>query len=102
MPQEQQGTRATVPRSDGHSLTIENRERIHVTGVLHVVSFDDHEIILETDLGMLTLAGEDLQIKQLDLDQGSFLVEGLVTGVQYAARRSGKEQAKGIIGKLFR
>ena len=102
MPQEPAGSRATVPRSDGHSLRVENRERAHVTGVLHVISFDDHEIILETDLGTLSLAGEDLQIKQLDLDQGSFMVEGLITGVQYAARRSGKDQAKGLIGRLFR
>jgi sporulation protein YabP len=103
MAQETQGARPAGGRPNGHSLTIENRERMTVTGVLHVGSFDDRQIVLDTDLGTLTLTGEDLQIKQLDLDQGTFWVEGLVASVQYAARRAGgKDQAKGLIGKFFR
>jgi sporulation protein YabP len=102
MAPEPQGARPAGGRPNAHSVTIENRERTTVTGVLHVGSFDDRQIVLDTDLGTLTLTGEDLQIKQLDLDQGTFWVEGLVESVQYAARRGGREQAKGLIGKFFR
>lgn len=73
-----------------------------VTGVLRVGSFDDRQIVLDTDMGNLTLSGEDLQIKQLDLEQGTFWVEGLLSSVQYAVRRPGKDHAKGLMGRLFR
>ena len=34
-----------------HRLIIDKREKIEVSGVLNVDSFDDQEIILETDQG---------------------------------------------------
>lgn len=70
-----------------HSLTIANRERVHITGVIGVDSFDDEEVNLETEMGMLTIRGEELQIKQLDLEKGQFAVEGCVSALQYASPR---------------
>jgi sporulation protein YabP len=40
-------------------LTLTNREVLQTTGVQKVVSFDDHEIILETGIGLLVLHGEE-------------------------------------------
>ena len=37
------------------------------TGVLDVLSFDDQIIIAETDLGLLTIKGENLKINKLRL-----------------------------------
>lgn len=71
----------------GHSLQIMNREQVTVQGVLAVDSFDDEEIIVETNMGTLTLRGEELHIKQLDLESGKFEVEGLVTSCLYSAPR---------------
>jgi sporulation protein YabP len=89
--------------SSGHRLVIENREQCTVTGVLRVASFDDHSIVLETDLGALTLQGTDLEIKQLDVDAGTFSVQGLVSSVQYAAGggQAGTRGRRGVRG-LFR
>jgi sporulation protein YabP len=101
MDRDPQG-RATGSGGQGHRLIIENREQVTITGVLHVESFDEREIVLDTDLGTLTLQGQDLQIKQLDLDAGTFSVEGLVTSLQYATGQKAREQAKGLIGRLFR
>ena len=36
-----------------HSLSIANRERVQITGVLAVDSFDDEEVNLETEMGLL-------------------------------------------------
>lgn len=79
-----------------HSLQIVNREQVTVQGVLAVESFDDEEIILETEMGMLTLRGEELHIKQLDLESGKFAVEGFVNSLVYAApRQRGGRATKG-------
>lgn len=71
-----------------HTLQMNNREQLMVTGVLGVESFDDAQIIMETDMGMLTLKGEDLSIKQLDLETGRFAVEGFVNSLVYATPRN--------------
>ena len=59
-------------RSGQHRLVIENREHTEITGVVHVDSFDDEEVIMETELGLLAVRGENLHIKHLNLDQGKY------------------------------
>lgn len=72
-----------------HSLQVVNREQVTLTGVIAVDAFDEEEILLETELGGLTLRGEGLQIRQLDLESGKFAVDGYVASLVYTAPRQG-------------
>jgi len=93
---------ARVPETD-HVLTMRNRERVELTGVVGVDSFDDQEITVVTDLGQLMLRGEDLHIQQLNLEQGTLLVEGLVNGLEYTAATRAQGKARGgFLDRLFR
>lgn len=79
-----------------HSLQVINREQVMVSGVTAVDAFDEEEILLETELGGLTLRGEELQIRQLDLESGKFAVEGYITSLIYTApRQGGRRSPKG-------
>jgi sporulation protein YabP len=79
-----------------HSLQVVNREQTLIQGVIAVDSFDEEEIILETEMGGLTLKGEELHIRQLDLDSGKFAVDGYITALIYSAsRQRGGRPAKG-------
>lgn len=79
-----------------HSLQLVNREQLMVTGVIAVDAFDEEEILLETELGGLTLRGEELQIRQLDLESGKFAVEGHINSLVYTApRQGGRRPSKG-------
>ncbi|HEY3314716.1 MAG TPA: sporulation protein YabP [Bacillota bacterium] len=89
-------------QDEQHVLSISNREAVTVNGVLEMISFDDQEIILNTDLGTLTLKGEELHIKTLNLDLGTLEVEGLVNGVNYGPKKAAKGKGKGIIDRLLR
>ncbi|MFO7173136.1 MAG: sporulation protein YabP [Bacillota bacterium] len=80
--------------SPDHNLTVVNREQVVVSGVAAVASFDDQEIVLETELGSLTIRGEELNIKQLDLDSGRFAVDGLVNALIYSGR-TGRQASRG-------
>lgn len=71
-------------RSEAHVLMVHNREQVTVQGVIGVDSFDDQEIVLNTEQGVLTLKGEELHIRQLDLESGNFLVEGFLTAAIYS------------------
>lgn len=88
-----------------HQVTIINREQMAVKGVTHVESFDDQEVVLETDVGLLAIRGEDIHIKQINLDEGQLMMEGLFSEVQYVSgprARGGRAKGRGLIERLFR
>jgi len=89
--------------AEGHVVTITNREQVSIGGVIHVDSFDDQEIVVDTDLGNLNLKGEDLHIKQLNLDEGLLDIEGVVNSVTYTVRAKGRgAKAKNILERILR
>ena len=50
----------------GHKIMISNRKSGVLNGVIDVLSFDVGEILLETELGMLMIKGNDLHGKRRD------------------------------------
>lgn len=66
-----------------HSLILEDRKKLSVTGVEEVESFDERQIILLTQQGSLILRGEELHIDRLSLDTGELGVTGLITDFGY-------------------
>lgn len=88
-----------------HSVHIKNREETIIEGVVHVDSFDDQEIVLDTEHGSLVIRGEGLHIKQLDLETGRFQVEGVLHALQYSAGpkgRAAKGRSKGLLERLLK
>lgn len=41
-----------------HSCLMSNRNSVALTGVREVVSFDENQVIMDTDLGLLTIKGK--------------------------------------------
>lgn len=66
-----------------HQLTIIDREEMTVDGVLNLGSYDEREIVMETEQGILQIKGEGLNIKQLNLEKGNIIIEGLVKTISY-------------------
>ena len=66
------------------NLILENREKLSISGVLDVLSFDDQMVIVETDLGLLTIKGENLRINKLNIDIAEVTIEGLINGLIYS------------------
>lgn len=70
-----------------HKLTLNQRKALTMDGVTEVVSFDDTAVVLRTAMGMLTVHGDDLQLKTLSLDGGQVAVEGTVSALIYEEPR---------------
>jgi len=85
-----------------HRLVINNREAADITGVLHVESFDDEEVVLQTEQGLLAIRGEELHIKQLNLEKGELSLEGTVLEIAYADDKRFRERGMGFLGRLFK
>lgn len=85
-----------------HRLVVEDRNKTEISGVLHVDSFDDEEIILETELGLLAIRGESLHIKQLILEQGEMSIEGHILEMVYSEDKKMAGRGKSFLQRLFR
>ena len=59
-----------------HNAILENRQRLQLSGVTDVDSFDEDEIRLFTQLGELTIKGKDLHINEISVESGDVSVEG--------------------------
>ena len=70
-----------------HRLELDGRERLLVSGVEEVESFDENLIVMDTAQGVLVVRGEGLHIEKLSLDGGDLKVEGLVESLTYEADR---------------
>lgn len=83
------------------NLILENREKLSVSGVLDVLSFDDQVVIIETELGLLTIKGEDLRINKLSIDTSEVVVEGDVYSMNYSEKDVDKKGGS-LLGKIFK
>ena len=56
-----------------HACFLQNRAAANLTGVREVVSFDENQVIMDTDLGLLTLKGKELHVSRLSVEKGEFV-----------------------------
>lgn len=90
--------KVTKPKSQ--TLLLENREKLCVTGVVDVESFNDQSIVAITDLGVLIIRGEELHINKLNLESNELIVEGDIFSLEYSDGETGK--SKSFFGKMFK
>ena len=83
-----------------HKLWLTGRKTGTVTGVIDVISFDLNQIILDTQMGMLTIKGEGLHIKTVNLEKGQVDMEGRVDMMCYADSKAMKNRS--MVGRLFK
>lgn len=70
-----------------HSLTLNERNTLNMTGVSEVVSFDENTVVLRTGLGTLEVQGQQLQLKTLLPDGGQVTIKGHISGLYYEEPR---------------
>ncbi|MHB9093250.1 MAG: sporulation protein YabP [Eubacteriales bacterium] len=91
--------------SKEYKIIMTNRENAVIEGVENVESFDDREILLETKMGLLVLKGQNLHIIQLNLDEGTLVVEGHCKTLDFMDDKSAKGikgKGKGIIQRILK
>ena len=91
-----------LKRNNFQNIVLENREKLNVTGIIDVFSFDDQIIIVETELGLLTIKGYDLKINKLSLDTSDFIVEGIINNLSYSNNEPGTKNGNSLLGKIFK
>lgn len=93
--------KTTISTSVIQNLILENRGKLSISGVLDVLSFDDQVVMVETELGLLTVKGENLRINKLSIDTSEVLVEGTIALLSYSDKESDKGKTS-FMSKIFK
>lgn len=85
-----------------HRLMMEDRGKMSITGIVDVVSFDENQVVLDTDKGLLTIKGKDLCVSRLTLDKGEVDVDGQADSLVYSSNESLRKAGESFLGRLFK
>lgn len=83
------------------SISLENRKKLMISGVIEVISFNDQQIMLDTNLGQLNIKGENLKMNKLDVKNGDLIIMGIVNSCIYSGKES-KRDRQNLFAKLFK
>lgn len=92
--------KSRLGRGRAHTVELVNRESASFAGVTDVEAFNEEEVVLLTDMGVIVLAGEGLHIVKLNLDDGVLVVEGHIIALEYVQEQ--KPAKKGVFSGLFK
>ena len=85
-----------------HQVLMVNRQYVEVQGVTGVESFDNQEFVLQTTTGVLSLRGENLHIKALNLENGLVAIEGTIDVLAYLESGHLEKRGKKLWGRLWK
>lgn len=85
-----------------HKVTLTDRKSGKLNGIKDVISFDEQEIVLDTEQGLLTIKGEKLHVSRLSLEKGEVDVDGRIDSFVYSKDSSTKtDKGSGMFARFF-
>lgn len=84
-----------------HRLTFDDRQEGTVIGVRDIHSFNESEILLETEAGRLSVKGEQLHVRRLNLEKGEADIEGKINSFTYLSKKT-ENKEESLLKRMFR
>lgn len=85
-----------------HKLVLQNRSAGSITGIADVVSFDENAVVLDTDMGLLTIRGKELHVSRLTLEKGEVDVDGTIDSLTYSSNNALRKSGESLFTRLFK
>lgn len=85
-----------------HKLVLQNRSAANLSGIQDVVSFDENQVVLDTDMGLLTIKGKDLHVNRLTLEKGEVDIDGTVDSLVYSSNATFRKSGQSLFSRLFK
>lgn len=79
-------------------LVIENRKKLVLDGVSHVIGFDEGYVSLDTKLGRVVIEGEGMKIESLSKEEGTIYIIGDISAVFYTETK----EKNGVLRRIFK
>jgi sporulation protein YabP len=87
--------------SFGHSITINERKNIVISGIKKLNGFDNSEFFMDTVMGALVIKGDKLELVSLDTYSGKITIKGLVLSLAYLDGEK-KLNKESFLSRLFK
>lgn len=88
-----------VFKTNNQNIFLENRQKVSITEVQDVESFDEEMIQVSTPKGKIVLKGSNLQVQKLDLEEGKVIINGMINSINYIEK---EDKGKGLLGKILK
>lgn len=85
-----------------HSLNLEDRKELSISGVKNIDSFDSEEFLIETNLGFLNIKGNDLTLDKMDNENNELLIKGHINSISYVSGQKSKDNKGNFFKKLLK
>ncbi|MBP3464223.1 MAG: sporulation protein YabP [Clostridia bacterium] len=82
------------------NVILENRKKLTLTGIKDVLSFDDEIIVVESELGLINVKGNDLKVNKISVETGDVIIEGIIKMIEYSDKDILSKQS--LISKIFK
>ena len=89
-------------RTRAHKVMIDNRAGGTISGIQDVVSFDENQIVLDTDMGLLTIKGKKLHVSRLTLEKGETDIDGSIDSLTYSSNEGYRKSGESLFSRLFK
>lgn len=87
---------AKTAQKSSHKVELDHLHAMSVTGVEDVPTFTDKTVVIRLIGETLTVSGQNLAVKNLDVTEGKLQIEGQVNALKYSAQTSPTSFAKRI------
>ncbi len=84
-----------------HEIKMVDRAFINLTGIIKIISFNDEEFLLESNMGNIHIKGETLEVIKMDTLDGNVKIKGHISNINYIESKQ-KNKEESIMAKLFR
>lgn len=85
-----------------HELKLIDRREIALTGIKKITSFDAEEFLLESNMGIILIKGNNLEIMKLDTHNGNVKIKGKINSFSYLETNKSKNKDESLLTKLFK
>lgn len=84
-----------------HEIKVTDRNIMSFSGIKKINSFDNEEFLMESNMGIILLKGEKLEIIKLDTHDGNVKIKGKLDSITYMDNVK-KSKEESLIAKLFK
>jgi len=75
------------PAVSPHTVILEGRGRMRLTGITDIERFDEETVAVYTKDGELFVGGRGLHIGRIDIEAGELMLEGVIDSLEYTDDR---------------
>lgn len=84
------------------NIILENRNKLHLSGVLDVLNFDEEIVTVDTELGILVIKGADLRLNKFNLENAELSIDGEIISMVYDDKSYSGKKGESLFTKIFK